>query len=184
MRMAKYTFEPGHTSAEFSVRHMMVSWVRGSFRNVKGSLNFDTENPSDSSVEISIDAGGIWTGDSNRDNHLKSPGFLDVEKYSKITFKSSEVKQIGENDYDVIGDLTIKGTTKKSILNVRYLGEWDTPFWEDGKDKGPKKRVGFIAKTKINRHDFGVSWNDKLDKGGVVVGDDVFITIDAEAILD
>ena len=182
--MAKWTFEPGHTAAEFKVKHMMITWVRGSFKNVKGTLNFDAENPSDSSMEISIDAKEIWTGDSNRDKHLKSPDFLDVEKNPEITFKSDKVEQVGKNDYKVFGNLTIRGITKQSTMNVRYLGEWDTPWWEDGKDKGPKKRAGFVAETKINRHDFGVSWNDKLDKGGVVVGDDVFITIDAEAVMD
>lgn len=182
--MVKWTFEPGHTAAEFKVRHMMVSWVRGSFKNVKGSLNFDIENPTKSFVEVFIDAKEIWTGDSNRDKHLQSDAFLDVEKNPEITFKSSKVEQIGENDYRVFGDLTIRGITKQSTLNVRYLGQWDTPWWEDGVDKGPKKRAGFVAETKINRQDFGVSWNDKLDKGGVVVGDDVFITIDVEAILD
>jgi len=182
--MARYTFEPGHTAAEFYVRHMMVTWVRGSFKNVKGSLNFDIEDPTNSSVEIFIDAKEIWTGDPNRDKHLQGADFLDAEKHPQITFKSDKVEQIGENDYEVIGDLTIRGVTKKAILNVRYLGKWDTPWWEDGVDKGPKARVGFVAETKINRHDFGVSWNDKLDKGGVVVDDDVFITIDAEAVMD
>ena len=182
--MAKWIFEPGHTAAEFKVKHMMITWVRGSFKNVKGTLNFDSENPKNSSVEISIDAKEIWTGDSNRDKHLKSPDFLDVEKNPEITFKSDKVEQVGKNDYKVFGNLTIRGITKQSTMNVRYLGEWDTPWWEDGKDKGPKKRAGFVAETKINRHDFGVSWNDKLDKGGVVIGDDVFITIDAEAVMD
>jgi len=182
--MVKWTLEPGHTAAEFYIRHMMVTWVRGSFKNVKGSLNFDIEDPTNSSVEISIDAKEIWTGEPNRDKHLRGEGFLDVEKYPQITFKSDKVKQIGENDYEVIGDLTIRGVTKKAILNVRYLGQWDTPWWEGGENKGSKKRAGFVAETKINRHDFGVSWNDKLDKGGVVVGDDVFIIIDAEAVLD
>lgn len=158
--------------------------MRGSFKNVKGILNFDIEDPTNSSVEISIDAKEIWTGEPNRDKHLKSADFLDVEKYPQITFKSDKVEQIGENDYEVIGDLTIRGVTKKAVLNVRYLGQWDTPWWEGGENKGTKKRAGFVAETKINRHDFGVSWNDKLDKGGIVVGDDVFIIIDAEAILD
>ena len=181
--MAKWTFEPGHTAAEFKVRHMMVSWVRGSFKNVKGSLDFDVENPGNSSVEVSIDAKGIWTGDSNRDKHLQSEAFLDVEKHPQITFKGDKVEQIGENDYKVFGNLTIRGVTKQSILNVKYLGQWDTPWWEDGVDKGPKKRAGFVAKTKINRQDFGVSWNSPLEKGGFVVGKDVFITIDVEALL-
>ena len=182
--MAKWTFEPGHTAAEFRAKHMMVSWVRCSFKNINGTMNFDIKNPENSSVEVIIDAKTIWSGDEARDKHLRSEGFLNVEKYPEITFKGDEVELIGENEYKVTGDLTIRGVTKKATLNVQYLGEVETPFWEDGVDKGTRTRAGFFAETKINRHDFGVSWNDKLDNGGVMVGDDVFITIDVEALLD
>ncbi|HZS08216.1 MAG TPA: YceI family protein [Blastocatellia bacterium] len=182
--MAKWTFEPGHTAAEFRARHMMVCYVRGHFKNVHGSLEFDPENPRAASVEAVIDAGGIWTGEPERDAHLRSADFLDVGNYHDITFRSSRIEIIGDHDYLVTGDLTIRGVTRKATLNVRYLGRWETPWWEDGVDKGPKTRAGFLAETVINRHDFGVSWNSTLDKGGFVVGNDVHITIDAEAILD
>ena len=180
--MAKWTFEPGHTAALFSVRHMMVTNVRGHFKNVQGMLDFDPENLGDSSVEVEIDATGIWTGEKMRDGHLASPDFLDVENHPKITFKGNEVKMVGAHDFTFSGNLSIRGITRQATLDVTWLGSWETPWWEGDEDKGPKTRAGFVAQTTINRHDFGVSWNDVLDKGGVVVGDTVQITIDAEAI--
>ena len=182
--MAKWTLEPGHTAAEFSSRHMMITYVRGHFKDVHGKLNFDPKNPSDSSVEVAIDARKIWTGEPQRDEHLRSPDFLDVENFPEITFRGNQVELTGENDYRVTGALTIRGITRSVTLNVRYLGQWQTPWWEDGVDKGPKTRAGFVATTSINRHDFGVSWNEKLDHGGLIVGTTVEITIDAEAILE
>ena len=182
--MAKWTFEPGHTAAEFSVRHMMVTNVRGHFKNVKGELEFDQKNPSNTLVKVTIDANGIWSGDTDRDDHLRTGDFLGVEQYPNITFTGSELKIIGDHDYQLTGDLTIRDITQKVMLKITYLGQWPTPWWEDGEDKGPKTRAGFLAKTTINRHDFGVSWDAELDNQGVVVGDLVDITIDAEAILE
>jgi len=181
--MAKWFFEPGHTAAEFCVRHMMVTYVRGHFKNVHGTLIFDPANPGSASVDVTIDAAGIWTGEADRDAHLKSADFLDVAKHPIITFKSQRVEIAGASDAVVTGELTIRGVTRTVPLRVHYLGQWQTPWWEDGVDKGPKTRAGFVATTTINRHDFGVSWNASLDRGGVVVGNMVEITIDAEAIL-
>ena len=182
--MTKWTFEPGHTAAEFGARHMMVTYVRGHFKDVHGSLNFDPKDPAKSSVEVTIDARKIWTGEPARDTHLRSADFLDAEHFPEITFRGQEVTVIGEVDYRVTGELTIRGVTKPVELDVHYLGQWETPWWEDGVDKGPKRRAGFVARTSINRQDFGVSWNDVMDKGGIVVGNIVDITIDAEAILE
>jgi polyisoprenoid-binding protein YceI len=182
--MAKWTFEPGHTAAEFRARHMMVTYVRGHFKDVHGTLEFDPENPGAASVEVVIDARKIWTGEPARDAHLRSADFLDVENFPEIRFRGERVVVIGENDYRVTGELTIRGVTRPAMLNVHYLGQWQTPWWEDGVDKGPRTRAGFVAKTSLNRHDFGVSWNDTLDKGGIVVSNTVEITIDAEAILE
>ena len=181
--MAKWFFEPGHTAAEFCVRHMMVTYVRGHFKNVHGTLDFDPANPSAASVEGTIDAAGIWTGEADRDAHLKSADFLDVEQHPNIIFKGKQVEIAGASDAVLTGELTIRGVTRSVPLRVHYLGQWQTPWWEDGVDKGPKTRAGFIATTTINRRDFGVSWNASLDRGGVVVGNMVEITIDAEAIL-
>jgi len=182
--MAKWFFEPGHTSAEFSARHMMVTYVRGHFKNIRGSLSFDPANPSDASVEVTIDAAGLWTGEPDRDAHLRSADFLDVSNHPIITFKGNQVEIIGENEGTLTGDLTIRGITRSVPLRVRFLGRWQTPWWEDGRDQGPKTRAGFTATASINRHEFGVSWNAPLDNGGVVGGNLVEITIDAEAILE
>ena len=180
--MAKWVFEPGHTGGEFKARHMMVTWVRGHFKNIQGTLEFDSNNPRASSVEATIDAGGLWTGEPDRDAHLRNADFLDVEHHPVITFKGTKVDPIGDHEYLLVGDLTIRGVTREVTLKVSYLGQWYTPWWEDGVDKGPKTRAGFVAKTTINRHDFGVSWNDSLDRGGRVVSNNVDITVDVEGI--
>jgi polyisoprenoid-binding protein YceI len=163
---------------------MMVANVRGHFKDVHGTLEFDPSNPGAGSVEVTIDASRIWTGEPARDGHLRSADFLDVEKFPQITFRSTHIDVLGENDYAVTGDLTIRGVGRPVTLSVQYLGQWQTPWWEDGADKGPKTRAGFVATTTINRHDFGVSWNGTLDRGGIIVGNIVDITIDAEAILE
>jgi polyisoprenoid-binding protein YceI len=181
--MAKWFFEPGHTAVEFRARHMMVTWVRGHFKNVRGTLEFDPDNPRATSVEATIDVGGLWTGDPERDTHLRSADFLDAENHPKITFRGSNVELVGAEEGKLRGELTIRGVTRPVSLDVRHLGQWKTPWWEDGVDKGPKTRAGFLATTRINRKDFGVNWNGTLDRGGVVVSDDVHVTIDAEAIL-
>jgi len=182
--LAQWFFEPGHTAAEFCVRHMMVTYVRGHFKNIHGRLNFDPASPQRSAVEIEIDARTLWTGEPDRDAHLRSADFLDVEHHPTIAFRSHEVQLRGDHDYSVEGDLTIRGVNRRCKLRVTYLGQWQTPWWENGVDKGPKARAGFVATTTINRHDFGASWNAPLDRGGIVVGDLVEITIDAEAILE
>ena len=180
--MSKWFFEPGHTAADFCVRHMMVTYVRGHFKNIHGTLIFDPANPSATSVEATIEAAGIWTGEADRDAHLKSADFLDVNNYPQITFTGNQLEIVGASDAILTGELTIRGVTRMVSLRVHYLGEWQTPWWEDGVDKGPKTRAGFVATTSINRHDFGVSWNQTLDRGGIVVGNMVELTIDAEAI--
>jgi len=161
---------------------MMVSWVRGHFKNVRGTLEFDSDNPRATSVEVTIDAGSAWTGEPDRDTHLKSADFLDVEKHPTITFRGNEVELVGADEGMLTGELTIRGVARSVSLDVRYHGQWRTPWWEDGVDKGPRTRAGFLATTRIDRKDFGVNWNDTLDRGGVVVSDEVYITIDAEAI--
>jgi len=162
----------------------MVTYVRGHFKNVQGTVFFDPANPRAASVEVTIDAAGIWTGEPDRDAHLRSADFLDVENHPKITFKGNRVEVIGENDVVLTGELTIRGSTRTVALRVRYLGQWQTPWWEGGVDKGPKTRAGFVATTTIDRLDFGVSWNASLEKEGVIVGNMIEITIDAEAILE
>ncbi|MDO9221350.1 MAG: YceI family protein [Thiobacillus sp.] len=183
--MSTWIFEPGHSAAEFAVRHMMVSHMRGLFKNLHGRIDFDPDNPADAAeVEATIHAAGIWTGDDARDAHLRGEGFLDVEKYPDIAFRSAEVGCVGGADFRVAGDLTLRGVTRPVVLAAHYLGRWQCPYWEGGKDLGPVSRIGFVATTAINRHDFGVSWNAPMDRGGRVVGDEVAITLDVEAIAE
>jgi polyisoprenoid-binding protein YceI len=177
-------FEPGHSAAEFRARHMMVTWVRGSFRNVRGRLEFDPEHPERLAVETTIDARTCWTGEPARDEHLRSEDFLSCERYPEIRYRSTGVTLAGPVDYEVSGDLTIRDVTRPVVLAVRFHGTWDTPWWEDGVDKGPKLRAGFAAHTCIDRFDFGVSWNSALPNGGVVVGRNIDLIIDVEAIRD
>ena len=179
----KWFFEPGHTAAEFRARHMMVTWVRGAFKNVTGQLEFDPSTPRLLTVEATVNASTCWTGVEARDNHLRSPDFLACEIFPEIRFKSSGVTEIGPVDFKVTGDLTIRDATRPIILDVRYLGSWKTPWWEDGVDKGPKTRAGFVAKGRIDRYDFGVSWNDTMPDGGIVVSREIDIVIDAEAVM-
>jgi polyisoprenoid-binding protein YceI len=162
----------------------MVTFVRGHFKDVHGTLDFDPASPETSRVQAVIDARGLWTGEAQRDAHLKSADFLDVDRFPEITFRGDKVRLAGPNDAVVSGQITIRGVSRPVELQVHYNGQWQTPWWEDGVDKGPKTRAGFVATTRIDRHDFGVSWNGVLDKGGVVVGNEVAITIDAEAILE
>ncbi len=182
--MAKWFFESGHTEVEFKARHMMVTIVRGLFKNITGSLDFDPEQPEKMSFETTIQATTLWTGVEQRDNHLRSADFLDVEHFPMISFKSTSVQTVGEHDYIVHGALTLRGVTRNIPLEVTYLGQWDTPWWEDGVDKGPKRRAGFIARARIARYDFGVSWNDNVANGGVVVSPEIDLVIDAEAVLE
>jgi len=182
--MVTWTFEPGHTAAEFRCKHMMVTWVRGHFKNVRGTMRFDPADPAGAAVEATLDSASIWTGEPDRDAHLRSADFLDAATHPAITFKSTKVEQVGGNEYKVSGNLTLRGLTRLVVLDVHSLGQWQTPFWVGNEDKGPVTRAGFVAKTRINRHDFGVSWNGTLDRGGIVVGDEVFITLDVEALQD
>lgn len=174
--MPRWKFESGHTAAEFCVRHMMVTFVRGHCKNIHGTLEFDPERPAAGSVEVTIPAAELWTGEPERDAHLRSENFLDVAHHPHITFKSARVEPTARNEYQVTGDLQIRGVTSKVTLDVRYLGMGRSPFDDT--------RVGFIAQTRINRYDFNVNWNADMKDGGPVVGAEVLITIDAEAILE
>jgi len=163
---------------------MMVTYVRGHFKNVHGALLFDPEEPASAQLEATLDASELWTGEPERDVHLKSADFLDVANFPTLTFRSDRIELVGPTDAKVHGKITIRGVTKPLTFDVKFLGMWKTPWWENGVDHGPRTRAGFLATGRLNRHDFGVSWNSVLDRGGVVVGDDVEITLDAEAILD
>jgi polyisoprenoid-binding protein YceI len=163
---------------------MMVCWVRGHIKDVHGSLEFDPDNPTQLAVEATLQAQKLWTGEPQRDDHLRSGDFLDAGNHSTITFNSTSSKCVGASDYEVTGDLTIRGITRPVVLEAHYLGKWRTPYWTAAGDAGPITRVGFTAETRIRRHDFQVSWNGQLENGGVVVGDEVLIKLDVEALLE
>jgi polyisoprenoid-binding protein YceI len=163
---------------------MMVCWVRGHFKDVHGSLEFDPDNPAQLSIETTLEADKLWTGEPQRDDHLRSSDFLDAGKHPTISFKSTRSKYVGTNDYEVAGELTIRGISRPVVLQMHYLGKWNTPYWTDAGDAGPITRVGFVGEARINRHDFQVSWNGQLDNNGVIVSDEVFIKVDVEALLE
>jgi polyisoprenoid-binding protein YceI len=172
--MAKFTIDNAHSDISFSVRHMVFAKVRGHFTKWSAQMVFDPADASKASVEVSIDAASIDTREPQRDAHLRSPDFLDVEKFPTITFKSKRVELAGENRYRVVGDLTIHGTTREVTLDVEQTGR--------GKDPWGNERVGFAARTSINRVDYGLKWNQALETGGVLVGEKVDIEIDVEAV--
>ncbi|MFN0062688.1 MAG: YceI family protein [Myxococcaceae bacterium] len=171
---ATYDLDSSHTYAHFSVKHMMVANVRGEFSKVTGSIQWDEKDVTKSSVMATIDAATIQTREDKRDAHLKSPDFLDVAKNPSLTFKSKRVeKGQAPNSLKVVGDLTIRGVTKEVPLDVTFTDkEFKDPY-------GNMKR-GATATTKINRRDFGLMWNMPLDSGGLLVGEEVAITIEAE----
>ena len=169
-----YEIDPSHSSVHFSVRHLMLSNVRGEFGKVTGTAKFDQANPASSTVEATIDASSIITRDAQRDTHLKSADFLDVEKFPTITFRSKKI-EAAPGGGKVWGDLTIHGVTREVVLEV----EGPTP---EMKDPWGKQRIGASATTKLDRKDFGVIWNSALETGGVVVGDEVKVTIDVEFV--
>jgi polyisoprenoid-binding protein YceI len=171
--MANWSFDPTHSGIHFSVRHLMISKVRGAFNKWTGTFEYDEKDPTKSQISVSIDAGSIDTKEPQRDGHLKSADFLDVEKFPTITFKSTLIKKDGD-DYKVDGDLTIHGVTKPVELRVESEGQ--------GKDPWGNDRAGYSLKTSISRKEFGLQWNQALETGGVVVGDKVEIEADVEAI--
>jgi polyisoprenoid-binding protein YceI len=181
--MATWIFEPGHTEAEFRARHMMVTWVRGLFKDIHGKLEIDWDNCLAATFEGEIDAAGIWTGEEARDAHLRSADFFDAENHPKITFRGRFTERTGATTYKGEVELTIRGVTRSVPLEVQYLGEWKTPFWVDGENRGELRRIGFQATTSINRQDFGVSWQDEIPGGGVVVSNEIGLLLDVEAIL-
>ena len=172
--MANWSFDPSHSSIGFTVRHLMISKVRGHFGTWSGTFDYDAEDPTRSRLDVRIDAASIATRDDKRDAHLRSPDFFDVEKYPELTFASTKIERDGGDDYVVTGDLTIHGVTRSVQLKVEGLGRTRDPWGGE--------RVGFSASTTINRKDFGLHWNVALETGGVLVGEKVEIGIEIEAV--
>jgi len=171
----QWQIDPAHSAAHFSVRHLMISNVRGEFTNISGSALINPADPTKSSVEITINAESINTREPQRDEHLRSADFLDVANYPTITFRSKRIEPLGAEIFKVTGDLTIRAVTKEVTLDI----EGPTPAV---KDPWGNVRAGVTGSAKINRKDFGVAFNALTETGGVVVGDEVKITVEAELI--
>ncbi|MDP3510901.1 MAG: YceI family protein [Candidatus Melainabacteria bacterium] len=170
-----WKIDSGHTTADFSVRHLMISNVKGHFSKVSGNVNYDGKDLKSIKIDAAIEVASVDTGENGRDEHLKNADFFDATKFPTMTFKSKKVKSAGKGKFTVLGDLTIKGVTKEVTLDV----EGPT---EQIKDMQGGTRVGASATTKINRKDFGITWNKALDNGSSVVGDDVKVSIEVEAV--
>ena len=170
---APWEFDPPHTGVQFKVRHLMIASVRGGFEKVTGKIVYDEADVTKSTADITIDAASINTRVAKRDEHLRSPDFLDAAKFPAISFTSKRIEKTGTGTLKMTGDLTIRGVTKEVVLTV----EGPTPAI---KDLQGNARVGGQATAKISRKDFGLVWNQTLETGGVAVGDEVEITIDVE----
>jgi polyisoprenoid-binding protein YceI len=172
--MATWNIDLAHSAIHFSARHMVVSKTRGRFAKFSGTLQFDPKELSKGSVNVEIDPSSIDTGDAQRDGHLKSGDFFEIEKFPKATFKSTQVVEKGEGKLQIVGDLTVRGVTKPVTLEASYEGS--------GKDPWGGERAGFSATTSINRTDFGMIFNKALDTGGLLVGEKVELQLEVEAI--
>jgi polyisoprenoid-binding protein YceI len=175
--ISTWQIDPSHSLVEFSTKHMMITTVKGRFGQAAGTITVDERNPDRSSVEAEIEAASIDTRADQRDQHLRSPDFLDVENYPSITFRSRRVEGTSRNpgdEFRVTGDLTIRGTTREVTLDAVYEGV--------GKDPWGGERVSFSAKTKIDRRDFGLTWNQALEAGGVLVGNEIKISLEVQAV--
>jgi polyisoprenoid-binding protein YceI len=170
-----WNLDPVHSIAEFKVKHMMISNVKGQFTGISGVLNLDERDLGNSGVEAAIDASSINTRDAQRDAHLKSADFFDVERFPTLSFRSRRVKRTGDDELALTGDLTIHGVSREVVFKV----EGPTP---PAKDPWGNTRIGLSATTKINRKDYGLTWNAALEAGGILVGDDVTITLDVQFV--
>lgn len=171
---ADYAIDPSHSSVGFKVKHLAISSVPGKFGEFKGTFSFDPKNIDASKADAQISVGSINTGEAKRDDHLKSADFLDAAKFQTIAFKTTRVEKVSADQFKAHGDLTLHGVTRPVILDVTYGGSAVDPWG--------KERAAFLATTKINRKEFGLTWNKVLETGGLVVGDDVQITLEVEGI--
>jgi polyisoprenoid-binding protein YceI len=170
-----YQIDPAHSNVQFSIRHMMISNVRGSFTKVTGAVEYDADNVATTTVSAEVDVTSINTGDEKRDGHLKSADFFEVDKYPTMTFVSRKVEKTGDDEFRVTGDLTIHGVTKETILTASEVTS-------EGTDPWGQIRIGAVIKGKVNRKDFGLNWSAPLETGGVLVGDDVKLEFDLQFV--
>ncbi len=170
----KWALDAAHSELSFKVRHMMITNVKGEFRNFDASTESVGEDFTKSSIDVTLDAASIFTNDDKRDGHLKSADFFDVENYPTLTFKGSSFKKVGEDEYKLTGTLTIKEVSKEIELDVEFGGI--------NKDPWGNEKAGFSLQGKINRKDFGLNWNTALETGGVLVSDEVKISAEAQFV--
>ena len=171
-RKTTWKIDPAHSHVGFAIKHLMIATVRGSFRQVEGTVTVDETDPTTANIEVIIPTASVSTGDEKRDGHLRSPDFFDVERFPNMTFRSRRVEATGGDEFRVVGDLTIRDVTKEVVLNVELLGR--------AKDPWGQEKAGFEATTKFKRSDYGLTWNAALETGGVLVGDEVKVSIEAE----
>ncbi len=169
-----WTIDPAHSIAEFAVKHLVITTVKGRFRDLEGTLEIDEAQPENSSVSASIVVASIDTGVADRDAHLRSDDFFNADRYPQITFRSTRVERVDDRNFRAHGDLTIREVTKPVVLDTEFEGEVDDPWGH--------RRAAFTATTQISRNQFGVKWNQLIETGGAVVGDNVKITLHIEAV--
>jgi polyisoprenoid-binding protein YceI len=169
-----WAIDPAHSHVGFAIKHLMIATVRGQFTDVQGTVTVDDEDPTTAKVDIAIATGSVTTGDGKRDAHLRSPDFFDVDRYPKMTFRSKRIEAVSGKAFRVVGDFTIRDVTREVVLNAELLGR--------AKDPWGNERAAFEANTKINRADYGLTWNAALEAGGVLVGDEVKISVEAELL--
>jgi polyisoprenoid-binding protein YceI len=172
--ITSWTLDSQHTTVEFAVRHLMIATVKGRFGDIEGTVRLDRDHPTSADVEVAIPVTSIDTRSADRDAHLRSADFFDAEQHPKMTFRSKRVELAGKQRYRLIGDLNIRGVTRDVTLDVEFAGTVKDPWGGT--------RAAFSATGKINRHDFGLNWNAALESGGVVVGPEVKIAIEAELV--
>jgi polyisoprenoid-binding protein YceI len=172
--VSTWNIDPDHTQVWFSVKHMMFATVKGQFPGVVGELTLDERNPAASRIDVRIDAASIDTRNEQRDTHLRSGDFFDVENHPELTFTSRTVEAQGGGRYRVTGDLAIRGTSREVVLQAEETGRGTDPWCQ--------QKIGFTASTSIDRKDYGLTWNQALEAGGVLVSDEVKISIDGQAI--
>ncbi|UCF87339.1 MAG: YceI family protein [Nitrospiraceae bacterium] len=173
--MPKWVIDPDHSVGAFSIRHMMIAHVHGQMNRVSGTVHLDTDDITSLTVELEIDISSILTGIQKRDDHLKSQDFFNIERYPKITFRSSNAERTGFNICQVSGEITIHGTTLPLSLEVVISGPVKSPFGETS--------IGLTVRTTLNREDFGMTWNEPMEKDGLMVGREVDISVNIEADL-
>lgn len=174
MSNKNWTIDPTHSSIDFSIRHMMIAKVKGSFEEFDASIKADPDDLTTADISFAIDVASVNTRSKDRDDHLRSADFFDVENHPKITFESTQIEKVGEDEYQVHGQLTIRGVTRKESFKVSYEGS--------GKDPWGNLRAGFSGEGKLNRANYGLTWNTTLETGGVLVGDEVKISFEIQAL--